>query len=343
MSPEAVGLAALLHVLVALALWWMAVYRPATVPPEDPVEITFEQPKPPPEPPKPPSPEQAQKPPQPPPPATPPVEGLKPPAKLEADKATQRRPSGDAPKDIAGPQPDSMEREVPALPPPPPPPQIEAKPEPKPSPPVEQKPVPQPPPPEIAAARPEALPPPPPPSTPREQPAPQPAPAKPSAPAVTSVQPQQHPQPTPPRPPPALSPRPQLQPSPLNARPQQQPPAIANRGDAPSSSPFVNPADEKNRATAEQNYLWEVVRKLRGYRYHANVPMAEGLTVVVVVIARDGRLLNVQVVRSSGVAAMDQGVLDGVRQGSPYTPLPPSIAGPSATFRLPLVSVPEGR
>jgi len=69
----------------------------------------------------------------------------------------------------------------------------------------------------------------------------------------------------------------------------------------------------------------------------------EGLTVVMVTIARDGRLLSAEVVRSSGVPAMDQGVLNGVRRGSPYAPLPASISGPSARFRLPLVSVPEER
>jgi protein TonB len=156
---------------------------------------------------------------------------------------------------------------------------------------------------------------------------------------VTHVQP--HPTP----PPPALTSRTQPSPSPLVAPHSQQPPAVARHQDTPTppSSPFVNPADEHNRATAEQNYLWEVVRKLRGYRYHANVQMVEGLTVVQVVIARDGRLLSAQVVRSSGTPAMDEGVLAGVRQGSPYTPLPSEINGPSASFRLPLVSVPEGR
>jgi protein TonB len=159
---------------------------------------------------------------------------------------------------------------------------------------------------------------------------------------VTTVQPQPHPQP--PKPPPALSPRSQPQPSPLASRQTHQPPAVARRENAPSSSTFVNPADERNRVKAQDNYLWEVVRKLRGYRYHANVPMGmEGLTVVQVVIGRDGRLLSAHIVRSSGVPAMDQGVLNGVRQGSPYTPLPASIAGPSATFRLPLVSVPDIR
>jgi protein TonB len=155
-----------------------------------------------------------------------------------------------------------------------------------------------------------------------------------------------HPQPRQAAPPPAATTHQQPLPSPLvSPHPQSQPPAVARHQETPTapSSPFVNPADEKNRSTAEQNYLWQVVRKLRGYRYHANVPVAEGLTVVMVTIARDGRLLDAQVVRSSGVAAMDQGVLNGIRQGSPYAPLPSSLSGTSARFRLPLVSVPEER
>jgi len=80
------------------------------------------------------------------------------------------------------------------------------------------------------------------------------------------------------------------------------------------------------------------VRRLQGYRYQANTSATQGITVVRVVIARDGRLLNVTVSRSSGVPEFDQGVLAGVRSGSPYAPLPPDIRGDSATFDLPLVS-----
>jgi len=113
-------------------------------------------------------------------------------------------------------------------------------------------------------------------------------------------------------------------------------PAVAQQ----RSSPFLSPADELNRARAETDYLWQVVSKLRSYRYHVDEPANEGITVVMVTIARDGRLLKAEVVRSSGVAAMDQGVLDGIRQGSPYAPLPENISGESARFRLPLASVP---
>jgi protein TonB len=131
---------------------------------------------------------------------------------------------------------------------------------------------------------------------------------------------------------------PQFRPSPLTQAPRRQPPAVASR-EAPSPSPFVNPADTYNRARVADNYLWQVVRKLAGYHYEARASVREGTTVLRIVIARDGRLLDVAVARSSGFAALDRGVVAGVRAGAPYAPLPPDIHGDSATFTLPLVSI----
>src|SRR5437763_13102424 len=109
MSPEALALAVLLHVLTALALWWLAVYRPVIVPHDEPIDIMIEQVKPT-EPPKPPPP-QAQ-----PRPIPPPVEALRPPAEIIADKPTQVRPSGEAPKDIASAPQRSLDDAVPKPP-----------------------------------------------------------------------------------------------------------------------------------------------------------------------------------------------------------------------------------
>jgi TonB family protein len=324
MSPEAMGLALVLHVMAALALWWLAAHAPTIVPKEEPIEVTIE--RSPPKPPEPPPP-QAQPKPMPPPP---PVEGIKPPAEKEADKATSVRPSGEAPKDVAAPPQRSLEEMVP-------------KPSDAPKPPAE-----------TAMVAPNPPSPVPPPDRPTLQPLPKPAPGPTVEPLPPRPTPPVEKPPTvarpqpPPRapPPPSAAPHQQPSPSPLVApRPQSQPPAVARHQDTPTapSSPFVNPAAEHARATAEQNYLWQVVSKLRGYRYHADVPVKEGLTVVQVIIARDGRLLDAQVVRSSGVPAMDQGVLAGIRQGSPYAPLPASLSGSSARFRLPLVSVPDER
>jgi protein TonB len=181
-----------------------------------------------------------------------------------------------------------------------------------------------------------SLPPPPkePPPTPQEHIAPTPPPPLPKA--VATVQP------PPPRPstPPSVTPHPQPRPTPQIARPQERPPAIARREEPPSSSPFVNPADTYNRALVGDNYLWQIARKLSGYRFQTQRPVGEAHLTVRIVIARNGQLLGVDVVQSSGVAAVDQGALSGIRAGSPYSPLPPDIGGSSASFTLPLVSIP---
>ena len=138
--------------------------------------------------------------------------------------------------------------------------------------------------------------------------------------------------------PPPPAPKPELRPSPLATTPQKRPPSASSR-EPPSTHTFVNPADSYSRARVADNYLWQVANKLAGYRYQARVSAREGVTVVQIVIARDGRLLNVSVIRSSGVPEFDKGVLDGVRAGSPYSPLPPDIKGDSASFNLPLMSI----
>ncbi len=100
----------------------------------------------------------------------------------------------------------------------------------------------------------------------------------------STPQPQQQQQAKPPMP--QLQ-KPEYQPSPLSTAPSHRPPA-GTQSDNPSPSPFVNPADTYNKARAADNYLWQVVRRLQGYRYSANVSATQGITVVRVVIARDG-------------------------------------------------------
>jgi len=287
MAPSALALAALLHVLLALALWWMAQDRPPVPAPEEPIDITVERPTPPE--PKPPASKPA-------PPAQPADLGLPPPAELTAEKPTQVPTVAQQPTQPLPPQPPSTDDPKPAPPQMPPPRQQAMAEPPKPELKPEPSPLPQ---------APDGLKP----------------PAKPSLPAQ---RPPLHPVP--------------LRPSPLSSAPQYPPSAMARR-EEPSPSPFVNPADAYNRATVSTNYRWQIVRRLQGYTYEAHVDANQGTTVVQVVIARDGRLLDVRITRSSGVPAFDAGVLEGVRAGSPYDPLPDSIAGQQATFTLPLTSV----
>jgi TonB family protein len=308
LPPFALALAVLLHAAVAAALWWMMVSRPFQPSAEDPVEVTFEQPKPPE--PKPPPPKQepkqepAAKPPEP--------LGLMPEAAITAEKRTQVPTAPVRPNEAPAPLPPAQADR----------PQPFAF-SPAPSPP----PTPKPPTPPEATRPPEA------PQTPFSSPLP--APTLPPAPTA----PPAHALAAPPLPRASPAPqRPDLHPAPPTAAPPRRPAAPA-ASELPSTSPFVNPADTYNRARVADNYLWQIARKLQGYRYEAHVNVSHGTTVVRVTIARDGRLLDVEVSRSSGVPEFDRGVLAGVRSGSPYDPLPPDIQGASATFTLPLVSV----
>ena len=60
--------------------------------------------------------------------------------------------------------------------------------------------------------------------------------------------------------------KPEYKPSPLSTAPSRRPPA-GTQSENPSPSPFVNPADTYSKARAADNYLWQVVRRLQGYRY----------------------------------------------------------------------------
>jgi TonB family protein len=317
MPPQGMALAFLLHALVAFFLWWMSYNLPPIPTTEDVVELSFEAPKPPEPPPPAPTPTPTPTP-------TRPIEGIRPPAEITSDKPTQVRPTSENPtnQNIPLPPQQSLEKAIPTPEPEPPPPSSAAfePPKPAPTPPKETA---------LEKAFEKATPPLPKPAPPDPKPQQQ-------ALAIPPANPNPRPTPPPPQPRPAL---PQIAPSPLSRIPQQQRPSAVARGrEAPQTSSFVNPADTYNKARAGDNYLWEIVRKLQGYQYHANVQVSESVTVLSVTIARDGRLLNVVVMQSSGFPEMDRGVVAGVRQGSPYTPLPDSIQGASATFRLPLIS-----
>lgn len=243
----------------------------------------------------------------------------------------------------------------PVQPPPPAPPPEPAKPAETPKPPDVQQaaaqpqpePQPSPPPPPVPSLE-AALPPleaPLPPITEREipRPAPAPPPVKPPAPP-----PQQAARPAPPPPPPPQqhqTPQPHppqqqqgLKPSPLNPLPQQRT-APDRQAAAPSAPTFRNPADAYGNKNAQEQYLWAVMRRVAQFPYvpkNTNTIREEGTVLTRITVARDGRLLDVAMVRSSGLPSLDTGVMDTIRRASPYPPLPGDIGGNSHTFLLPV-------
>jgi protein TonB len=333
MSPLAAFLAAALHVTTALALFWVSPLNRHDLD-DDAVEITMEQPKPaetPPEkqPEKPPVQEAVKPPPPPPaptpqptppaaeiaPPPPPPAAAAKPESKAEAK--SQAQASSDKPLGVSPPAPAAAE----------PPKQGGSAPEP-------QK--------EAAASSQQeaaATPPPPAPPAPAEPPLEKVLPPveAPRAPLtmrdfVRVLPPPSMPSPSAPQGTPQRSAPQQLQQSPPSPAPQPQTPSSA------SVSTFVNPAEDAAHTRAKEAYLWQVLRKFSQYLPNLRDKNEGGTVVLRFVIGRDGRLVDASIVQSSGVAALDKGLLESLRAASPYPPLPPEISGDHVVFTQPIAA-----
>lgn len=205
------------------------------------------------------------------------------------------------------------------------------------------KPEPPPPPPPSLE---QALPPldaPPPPVTERDIPKPPPVPRP--APPAPPQQPAARPAPAPPKPapaprppPPAPPPQQQVRPSPL--APQAPAPRGSDSRAAAQPSPtFRNPADDYGQRRAQEQYLWQVMRRIAQFPYvpkNTGVIREEGTVLTRVTISRQGQLLSVVMEKSSGLPSLDAGVMDTIRRASPYPPLPADIPGDRHTFQLPV-------
>jgi protein TonB len=190
-----------------------------------------------------------------------------------------------------------------------------------------------PPPPPPAPSLEKALPPieaPPPPVTSQDVPRPAPPPPPPKPPPAQHQPQRAQPAPPAPKPPPQQQ---ALQSSPLSNLPR----APADRQASRQAPTFVNPADMYGQKRAEDEYLWYVARKLSQHQqFVRNASTESGTVVLRLVIARDGRLIDVGLSRSSGVPSLDNVSLSMIRQAAPYPPLPPEIQGAQHTFTLPL-------
>jgi TonB family protein len=323
MSPTAAALAVLLHVATALALWWVSPLNQRDNHEQEPIEVTIEPPKvtepvPPTPPDKPPAPTAKPAPPPPPAAAPPTPQGLTPPAPTKGDKNEQVGPRGEMTIDQQTPKAEAKPTEPAPLPEPQPQQQAVAPP-PPPEPPIEK-----------------ALPPleaPPPPVTSSDFPK---LPAPP-APKAELPKPQVRPAPVPPAPQP-VKPSP-LQSSPLQATPNKRAPSP---NDNQASTTFVNPAAHFAQSKLADDYIWNVVRKFSQYLPNLRERGEGGSLALRFVIARDGRLIDVSIARSSGVAALDRGMLEAVRAAAPYPPFPPEMTSPELNYTLPMAAR-EGR
>jgi protein TonB len=191
---------------------------------------------------------------------------------------------------------------------------------------------------------------PPPPLTSSELPVPPPRPkpeatlpqaeAKPQPPAPPNpepVPPQAAPKPQAP-PPPAAHVQPpqqqQLTHSPLSrpTQPQQPGPGDTRQASRAPPSNFVNPADVYGQRKVEESYQALIMRQVQQRSVYSRATSEEGQVVARVTVARDGRLLDARIDRSSGYRNLDSSALDALRQSGPYPPLPSDIPGDRHTF-----------
>jgi TonB family protein len=304
MSPTAAGMALTLHALVAALLLWGTTIKNFEVP-EQAIEVTMEEPTPPKAETPPPPPPAAQ--PQPTPQPTPPPAAQRQPPAASDKSAT--KPLGLAPPGPSTPEPP---QEAASKPPPSPKP----SPPPEPAPPAETK-LPEvdtPPAPLSMQDFVRAAPPPPPQEIVRPLSRLQPAPP----PATVQQQPPPH-----------------LQPSPLHS---PQPERAPSESQANAAAAMVNPAQAAARTRVAEEYVLGVTRKFSQYLPDLRQKNQGGSLVLRLVIARDGRVLEAAIAKSSGIPALDKGMLDSVHAAAPYAPLPPELPGNSFSFALPIES-----
>jgi len=234
-------------------------------------------------------------------------------------------------------EPTPPKAETPPPPPPLPPPAAQAQPAPQPTPPpAAQR---QPPPAsDKSANKPLGVPP--------------PGPATPEPPQEAAAKPPPSPKPAPPPEPapPAETKLPDVDvpaaplsmqdfvraaPPPLhNPQPERAP----SDSQASATATLTNPAQAAARSRASDEYVWAVIRKFAQYLPDLREKNQGGTVVIRAIIARDGRLLESGIVHSSGVAALDKGMLEALRAAAPYPPLPPEIPGDRIVFTQPITA-----
>lgn len=148
---------------------------------------------------------------------------------------------------------------------------------------------------------------------------------------------------TPPAPAPPIH---TLEPKPPVATPKPQPPAVvrapreATREAAPGTAAHpasLSPGQGTAQRQAQEDYFRQIVQKISRYRFYSRQQSSSGMVVTRLTLARDGGVLDVALLKSSGSPTLDTAVVDTIRRASPFPPLPPSLAsGGTQTFIVPV-------
>ena len=125
------------------------------------------------------------------------------------------------------------------------------------------------------------------------------------------------------------------------APPSPRPPvpqATAAAGVAQPRATLLKQAHDASTRRAQQDYLWQVVRKLSQQRFvpRSGATTDRGMVVVRLSVGRDGTVRNIALAKSSGYPEFDRDLLAAIRRASPFAPLPPEIADDPYTMTVPV-------
>jgi protein TonB len=134
-------------------------------------------------------------------------------------------------------------------------------------------------------------------------------------------------------------------PVPPAAKPQPPKPRAvqeAMRQDAPGATTrpvAAAPGNGLAQRQAAEDYFRLIVQKISRYHFlsRGQSTTDRGLVVTRLTLARDGGVLDVSLLRSSGSPALDNAVVQTIRSASPFPPLPADLAGGGPqTFVVPV-------
>jgi protein TonB len=116
--------------------------------------------------------------------------------------------------------------------------------------------------------------------------------------------------------------------------PDVRPATSAPGGPPPAAARMSDAVQQK----AEEDYFYQIVRKISQYRFYSRSQESapRGLVVTRMTIGRDGRLLDVALVKSSGFPDLDDAVVSTIRQASPFAPLPGDLVQDHKSFIVPV-------
>jgi protein TonB len=119
-----------------------------------------------------------------------------------------------------------------------------------------------------------------------------------------------------------------------NAKPPTKPVPAARTAEARLPHPKEESADRETVGDPYLNALMEKVKQHLTYPVLARNLGLTGTTILDITVDRDGRILDMRVLQSSGAEILDRAAEQAFRDSAPLLPPPPPANGPALNFRI---------